>query len=305
MEVHVNIIDDYARMLRKRLVRLGYKKDSVNRIKDNYILILSYFGALRRLVSTVPRVVLKAKTFVCPPKYHEALAKIERKIESGENVNPYLSWRASHLRYSDDLLNDWKIQHLHLGKEYTEGKLKGKIKRTTEVLYVFFTEDSAYFITIDNHDPDTFAKQELLHTLHDNWPEVLKPHKDHGLDIRSVIPSDLISKHRFDLRKAGYNLGVDVMPDGTAYVLIGGGRTTSGDNMIDVNVTSRLHKWANRQTNNLHDCISEIVTELRTKHGIEVEEPVVLRLRVEGPKENRWSLRDEYGRFAIGMEGPW
>ena len=305
MEVHVNIIDDYAQMLRKRLVKLGYNEDSVNRIEDNYILILSYFGALRRLVSRVPRVVLKAKAFACPPKHHKALAEIERKIKSGENVNPYLSCKASQLRYSDDLLNDWKIQHLHLGKEYAEGKLKGKIKRTTEVLYVFFTEDSAYFITIDNHDPDTFAKQELLHILHDNWPEVLKPYKDHGLDIRSVIPGDLTNKHRFDLRKAGYNLGVDVMPDGTAYVLIGGGRMTSGDNMMDVDFTNRLHEWAYRQTNNLHDCISEIVTELRTKHGIEVEEPVVLRLRVEGRKENRWSLRDEYGRFTIGMEGPW
>ena len=269
------------------------------------MLVLSYFGALRRLVSNVPRAVLKAKGFVCPPKYNKELAEIERKIQVGENINPYLSWKVSQLRYSDDLLNDWKIKHLHLGRVYTKGKFEGRIKRTTEVLYVFFTEDSAYFMTIDNHDPDTFAKQELLHILHDNWPEVLKPYKDHGLDIRSVIPGDLTNKHRFDLRKAGYNLGVDVMPDCTAYVLIGGGRALSGDNFEDVDFTNRLHEWAYQQTNNLHECISEIVTELRTKHGLEIEEPLVLRLRVEGPTDRQWFLCDESGRFTIPIGGPW
>ena len=73
------------------------------------MLVLSYFGSLRRLVSNVPRLVLKVKGFECPPKYNKELAEIERKIQVGENINPYLSWRVSQLRYSDDLLNDWKI----------------------------------------------------------------------------------------------------------------------------------------------------------------------------------------------------
>ena len=43
-------------------------------------------------------------------------------------------------------------------------------------------------------------------------------------------------------------MGVDMMPDGTAYVLIGGGRTWSGDNLDDVDQTNYLHNWAYHQT---------------------------------------------------------
>ena len=303
VEVQCNIIGDYVQILRRRLIRLGYTECSIDSVKDDYNLVLAYFGALRRLVSNVPRTVLKAKGFVCPPKYGCVLAEIERKIRRGENINPYLSRKLPDLRVNDDLLNDWGIQHLHFGSSAftTEGKNKGRMTGTKELLYVYFTEQSAYLIEIGDHH--TFAKQKLLHILHDNWPELLKQYEDPS--IKSVIPDDLTSEHRRELRKAGYNMGVDIMPDGTAYVMIGGGRTWSGDNLIDVDQTNHLRNWAYHQTNNLRGCISEIVTELRTKRGLEIEEPIVLRLLVEGKADGQWFLCDEYGRFTIGIEGPW
>ena len=303
VEVHCNIIGDYVQILRRRLIRLGYTECSVGSIEDDYNLVLAYFGALRRRVSNVPRAVLRAKSFVCPPKYSSVLAEIERRISWGENINPYLSRKLPDLRVNDDLLNDWGIQHLHLGRSVitTETKNKGRMTGTKDLLYVYFTEQSACFIVIGDHH--TFAKQKLLHILHDNWPELLKQYEEPS--IKSVIPDDLTSEHRRELRKAGYNMGVDIMPDGTAYVMIGGGRTWSGDNSIDVDQTNHLHNWAYHQTNNLTGCISEIITQLRTTRGLEIEEPIVLRLLVEGKAESRWFLCDEYGRFTIGIEGPW
>ena len=303
VEVQCNIIGDYVQILRRRLIGLGYTKCSIDSIKDNYNLVLAYFGALRRLVSKVPRKVFKATGFVYPPMYGSVLAEIERRIRRGENINPYLSRKLPDLRVNDDLLNDWGIQHLHLGKSVitTEGKNEGRIQGTRDLLYVYFTEQSAYFIVIGDHH--TFAKQELLRILHDNWPELLKQYEEPS--IKSVIPDDLTSEHRRALRKAGYNMAVDIMPDGTAYMMIGGGRTWSGDNSIDVRQTNHLHNWAYHQTNNLRSCIAAIVTELRTKHGLEIREPIVLRLLVEGKSDSQWFLSDEYGRFTIGIEGPW
>ena len=219
MEVQCNIIGDYVQILRRRLGKLGYTECSIDSINDDYNLVLAYFGALRRLVSNVPRTVFKAKGLLCPPKYGSVLAEIERKIKSGENINPYLSRKLPDLRVNDDLLNDWRIQHLHLGSSVitTEGKNKGRIKGTKELLYVYFTEQSAYFIVIGDHH--TFADQKLLHIVHENWPEVLKHYEDPR--IKSVIPDDLTSEQRRQLREAGYNMGVDMMPDGTAYVMIG------------------------------------------------------------------------------------
>ena len=92
MEVKLNIFRDYAHILRIRLIDyLGYPTSEVDSIQADDSLVLAYFRVLRRLVSNVPRGVFKADGFVCPPKYVDALAQIERRIRNGENISSYLS----------------------------------------------------------------------------------------------------------------------------------------------------------------------------------------------------------------------
>ena len=264
MEAQFNIIGDYAQILRERLKVRGYEECSIDSIKEDYSLVLAYFGALRRMVSMVKRTVFRANGW--PPEYVSALAEIERKIESGKNLNPYLSRKLPNLSANDELLNDWGIQHLHLGSSViTKKKNKGFIKGTPDLLFVYFDEQSAYFIVIGDHD--SFGDEELLQILHDNWPEVLE--KSRNPNIKSVIPDDLTSKQRDQLRRAGYNMGANVMRDGTAYVMVGGGIMSSGDNTLDVYGTNRLHTWAHRQTNNLRDLVPVMVAELKARHGLE------------------------------------
>ena len=57
LEVQFNIIGDYAQILRERLRIRGYEECLVDIIKDDYNLVLAYFGALRRMVSMVKRTV--------------------------------------------------------------------------------------------------------------------------------------------------------------------------------------------------------------------------------------------------------
>ena len=302
MEVQFNIIGDYAQILRERLRIRGYEECSIDTIEDDYDLVLAYFGALRRMVSMVKRTVFKANGFVCPPVYVSALAEIERKIASGANINPYLSRKLPDLGANDELLNDWGIQHLHLGSSViTKKKNRGFIEGTPKLLFVYFDEQSAYFIVVGDHD--SFGDQELLQMLHDNWPEVLE--KSKNPNIKSVIPDDLTSKQRDQMRRAGYNMGANVMRDGTAYVLVGGGIMSSGDNTLDVYGTNRLHTWAHRQTNNLCDLAPVMAAELKRRHGLEVVEPITLRLIVEGRSDSRWFLIDDKSHVTVGLGNPW
>ena len=226
----------------------------------------------------------------------------ERKVERGENINPYLSRKLPNLSANDELLNDWGIQHLHLGSSLiTKKKNRGFIEGTPELLFVYFDEQSAYFIVIGDHE--SFGDQELLEILHDNWPEILEKFK--APNIKSVIPDDLTKKQRYQMRKAGYNLGVNVMRDGTAYVMVGGGIMWSGDNTLDVDGTNRLHTWAHRQTNNLRDLVPVMAAGLRARHRLEIVESITLRLIVEGRFDSRWFLIDDNNHLTVGLGNPW
>ena len=303
MEVKTNILGDYAQILRKRLIDdVGYPESAVAIIPDDGSLILAYLRVYRRLVSNVPRAIFKAKGFACPPEHVDALAQIERKIRNGESINPYLSRKLINIGYNDPLLNDWGIQHLHLGERVsTEGKHRGFIKGTKELLYVYFDKQCAYFIKILGHGSD-FADQILIQTIHDNWPEVLKPYRDPN--IISVYPRNPTSTERHKLRQANLNVGIVTVSDGTTYVMIGGSVMTSGDNILDVMQTNHLHRWADHQTNAIMTEKPEIIAKLKAR-GLEIVEPVVLRLSIEDDSEKHWFLFDERNRFRIPITGPW
>ena len=228
---------------------------------------------------------------------------VEVPIRKGQNITPYLSRRVLDVSYNDALLNDWGIQHLHLGTSVsTKPEHRGLlIEGTKELLYVYFDEQCAYFIKILGHGTD-FADQVLVQTIHDNWPEVLEPYRDPN--IISMYPKDLTSTDRYRLRKANLNMGGVTVSDGTTYVMIGGAVASSGDNILDGMRTDHLHHWAHRVTNQIMARTPEIFAELKER-GVEVVEPTILRLWVEDDSERYWFLIDERDRFEIPIIGPW
>ena len=303
MEVKINIFSDYAQILRKRLTdRIGYPESSVDSVQDDDGIVLTYFRVLRRLVSNVPRAIFKAEGFVCPPEDVDALAQIERKIRNGECIVRYLSRRVLDVSYNDALLNEWGIQHLHLGTSMSKkpehrGLL---IEGTKKLLYVYFDKKCAYFIGILGHGTD-FADQILIQTIHDNWPEVLEPYREPT--IISMYPKDLTSTDRYRVRKANLNLGGVTVSDGTTYMMIGGAVATSGDNMLDVRPTNYLHRWADVLTKDVMTKMPEIMAELK-ENDLEIVEPIVLRLWIKDDSEKQWFLVDDNNRFAIPIAGP-
>ena len=297
MDVKINIFGDYAQILRKRLTdNIGYPKSSVDSIQEDDGLVLTYFRVRRRLVSNVPRTIHKAKDFMCPSEYSDALTQIESRIRKGENITPYLSRKVLCVSYNDALLNEWGIQHLHLGTSVsTKPEHRGLlVESTKKLLYVHFDEQCAYFIKILGHGSD-LADQILIQTIHDNWPEVLEPYRDPN--IISVHPSDLTSTDRYRLRKANLYAGMVTVSDGTTYVM-------TDDNIFDAMRTDHLHRWADDLTKDVITKKPEIIAELKER-DIELVEPIVLRLWIKDDSEKHWFIVDDNDRFEIPIVGPW
>ena len=298
IKANLDIIGDYSQVLRDRLVnQTGLPRADVDRITDNDKLILAYFRTLRRFVAPLPRNIHKARDFVCPAEYHDALAKIERKIRRGESINPHLSRKLLEIDYNDLLLNDWGIQHLHLGtREYDTGKHKGFIQGTKELLYVYFDQECAYFIKILAHSD--FTSQILLQAIHDNWPNVLAScHNPH------ITGDHITDKQIRELRRKNVNFCV-ALSDGTSYVAVGGGITASGDNAFDVMRTNYLHHWAQQQTEKVLENMPGMIERLKQR-GLEFSHPITLDLAILDDDEKCWVLDDDRNKFRVPLLGPW
>lgn len=96
-----------------------------------------------------------------------AILKLQRRIEAGEDLTPFLSkdivrygyvrpkkgkdgkQRGVEWRDKDYVLNAYGIHHFHLTDKI---KSKGWSKRTEQLLYISFSRDSAFFLMVGDHD---------------------------------------------------------------------------------------------------------------------------------------------------------
>ena len=293
-----DIISDYAEFLRYSIVHeIGYAQDEVDKLTSDECVILAYFRIQRRLVADIPRVIHKARDFSCPGQYVNALQEIERRIKAGENINPYLSRRLIDVEFNDLLLNDWGIQHLHLGASVIlEGKNKGFIKGTKALLYVCFDDKCAYFVRIlERHD---FTAQTLLQTMHDNWPKILsKYHNKH------ITGDRITDKEIKELRRKNLNFCI-ALADGTSYVAIGGGITMSGDNATDVMRLNYLHHWADHESKKVKAHFPGMIERMENQ-GRKVKYPITLRLKILDLEQRVWVLDDDYNKIRVPLHAPW
>ncbi len=183
-----------------------------------------YFNLQKRKITEKPRQVFIAKSFTCPPEHQNGLRALRSKMEAGEDLTPHLSEKLRKLKYNDMMLNDWGIYHFHLG---TELRNNGYVKRTGPVLYARVTQDSIFFINVENHG--SWTNQQLMEVVHRNWPTSLENYK---LDFS--INYEITGNTReeiWECRKKFRELGVSApleMADGTVYMSPGGGYMMSG-----------------------------------------------------------------------------
>lgn len=175
-----------------------------------------------RKITDAPRRVFLASSLDRNSKFKNVISKILNKIEKGEPLLGYQSRLLKDADYDDGLLMDWGVQHLHLGDSIESD---GFIKRTKELLFIRFTQDSAYVLGIFDHNE--WSTLKILEIIHENWPETIEHHKVRNIvDISYCPDEETIQK----FRKIGLNSAVK-LKDGTVYMGPGGGVTAAGTPM--------------------------------------------------------------------------
>lgn len=219
--IEVNFHRDWLAYIRNDMKSKGIDPGAIKTDKE---LVYGFLNLRDRTISAVPRKVLKARTFECPPVHRDELKLIEEKIRLGLSLNSHLSRSLNNPGYNDGLINDWGIFHLHLG---TKSESDGFVNRTKEILFARFDRENAYLIAMHPHGKSVappWSLQNMVRAVHENWPESIAIYRFNGALRLSRNHDD--HGHAF-LRSANVNRPVEVA-EGVIYMMLGGGITTSG-----------------------------------------------------------------------------
>lgn len=216
-DLKIDFYRDWKDLLKRRLLEEGFKKDDLS--TD---VCFQYFNYSRRLISPLPRKVRISKEFHCPENLREGLDLIIEKIKNGVDLKPHLSKGILNLNYHDDLLNDWGIHHLHLG---TIKDNSGFFRRTGPVLFVRFDNKCAYIINVMRHG--SWAKQEMIRIIHNNWPESVERFQLVGVSAANPALTD----KQYKEARHSHSIVLVEGGKGTVYGPLGMGYSTSGHSL--------------------------------------------------------------------------
>ena len=211
----IDIYGDYAGMCKNRLIEAGYPCPATD--KDE--IVLSYLNVLRRRVPARPRKVHR-RSYVVPPALVQGHTEFMAAVARGDDLRPYQSTRLTDANFNDGMLDDFGIQHFHLGVG-PHPKLPGFKNRTGDVLLAMVHPNDFYAIGVFGHG--IWSDWDLLDSIYADWPKLLEPFEVkgvHGLAHR-------ISKADYaELRKNGIN-SFTQRPDGKFHMGPGMGITSA------------------------------------------------------------------------------
>ena len=236
--IDINLCSDMEEIARNILIAKQYKNDEVEALQNPLKTLIEH------KIASIPVQkweVIFSKEFRCPKGYETALKKLTRKIEIGEDINPFLSTRRNKTDMKDSLLYDWGIYHLHLTNRYNKN---GYPKRSDYLLFVFCDKEKMYFIQVYPHHPNPFAKEELLRIIAYNWPALISRFcLDNG-----HLTETITDEGRALLRKNGVLSAVEF--DDKIYFPLGGGYASDGSSILAVreaddfwNQMKLLERW--------------------------------------------------------------
>ncbi|MNI51370.1 hypothetical protein D3C73_1060940 [compost metagenome] len=134
-------------------------------------------------------------------------------------------------------------------------KYPGFVERTPHVVFALVTDDVFYAINTYLHEG--WASTEVVETLHQNWPDVIRQFVIHG------TPSDPVTEaQRTTLRKKRANCFVTVM-DGTVYGPLGGAMSSAGVAIDAVMRTDVCHDQIERFQRSVEESVEQIVAQLK------------------------------------------
>lgn len=232
-----------------------------------------------RMLSPKPREVIECKGVVCPPHLREGYDALKQDIRDGVLLYPRLSRKILEIDYADGMFNDWGIVHFHLGTK-RDKRHKALMEGDSNVAYAFLTDDKAYIIAIDSHEHEKWTDEKFLHTLIEQFPEVLRPW------ICDVNPDGVASINpttRADLRKENINLFTKI--NATTFMSPYGGATMNGVRVDAALLRNRIYHRLRKIESFIEENDSTIHAHLM-QTGINV--PPVYRFK--GPRQLAYGI---------------
>lgn len=215
MTVLPDLTNAVAERCIERLKEAGYSFEPTN----DEDAIYTYFSVMHRRVKSQPRTVHKADYFV-PAHLVAGEQQLLEKVAAGGNLWPHQSRKIGNLSVQDAMLNDFGVQHFHLGT--TLKAATNLIEGTKELLFAGVGDQDFYAIGIYDHC--NWANEAVLDVVNKTWPCLMKPYElNSGPEMQLIgLFPDRTIEDTAKLRAAGFNVPVR-LADGTILIMPGGG----------------------------------------------------------------------------------
>ena len=285
-DLELDFYADWMATIRGALQALSYQPPA-----DDQDATIAYFNVLKRLVPARPRRVAVAPSLLCPPEVRAGYDEVTRKVIAGESLRPHLSRRLADRDFSDLLLNDWGIHHLHLG---TVVQADGFVTRTGPVLFARFLADDAYFIAVPKHG--AWSEVQILELFAASWPDQMARY-----ELRGVAPSrdgkNPTSQEIHRARSGGVQVLITIA--GKVYFPMGGGINTAAGSMEVVHIMDQSVMRVRAFEENVVRAKDEIFAKA-AEHGVLFDRPMKLKMVVRQDGSARAITADRRFGFPLG-----
>lgn len=283
--IQMDLRADLARFCATALTNAGYGAT----LSPGEDALKAYLNVLHRRVPVRPRRVHKPFGYaVDPPELLLGEQGFVAAARAGDDLRPYQSIGLTKPTGSDQMLNDFGIQHFHLGVGPHASKPMFKA-RTGPLLFALVAPDDLYCIGVFPHG--AWSQQRMLDMLYAEWPHTLE-----RFAVRNTIAlaQTVTDDDRTEMRKANINSPTQ-RPDGTIHMNPGGGATLTGGS---VSVMMALNKLQ-RTINDLEKRIREHLE--RSIAAGDLAEPVTVSLEFDKSEARAVVDRDRY-TFNLGTQ---
>lgn len=234
MITRLELYNDWIELLKAELNAIGF---NLQGISDEDI-PNAFFSLKMRVPERKARTIHYSSQFVCPTDLQPNLLLLEEKIRTGESLRPYLSRFTQELFKKDALLFDWGVHHLHLGTNI----VNGYCNRTSELLFVRFLDDDAYFINIFDHR--SWEEKSIVDIIELNWQNTIDNYRLPNAHLVHNLTQEELKK----ARGVGVTTPIQTA-SGNVYSRIGGGYSSSKDSTL----TRKKHQICLKSLNHLEE----------------------------------------------------
>ena len=248
-----------ARECKKQLISAGYS-DPTSAVDED--IVRAYLNVRRRRVSIRRRTVHKA-AYSVPFDLVEGEKKFLAKAKAGDDLRPHQSTRLEQSNYEDGMLNDFGIQHFHLGTTQHPTK-PSFFARTDPLLFAMVREDDLYCIGCYGHGD--WSRATLLDVIHENWPDTIAGYSLDGLMLAHSYTDDEHER----LRRADINI-VTQRPDGTIHMGPGGGTTLAGTSIRDIRDLMSARQFCSKLESSVAVEVRKLVDEGKLATPVRLE----------------------------------